>query len=120
MAKAASIDDYIAGFPPETQKILEELRALVRETAPNVTEKISYGIPTFNLHGTYLVYIAGWKRHVSLYPVTAGVAKTFGDELKPYQSGKGTLKFPLDKPMPVELIRRIVEFRVGEVGGNEA
>jgi uncharacterized protein YdhG (YjbR/CyaY superfamily) len=71
----SSIDEYIAEFPPETQKVLEELRALVRATAPDVTEKISYGIPTFDLNGHYLVYFAGWKKHIGFYPVTVGVAE---------------------------------------------
>lgn len=118
--KISTVDDYIAESPPETQEILEALRALVRETAPGVTESISYDMPTFNLNGHYLAYVAAWKKHVSLYPVTAGVAKTFGDEIKSYQSGKGTLKFPLDKPMPMELIRRVIEFRMEEISGNAA
>jgi uncharacterized protein YdhG (YjbR/CyaY superfamily) len=112
---ASSIDEYIAGFPPEVRTVLAELRALIREAAPGVTERISYALPTFDLNGRYLVYFAGWKKHISIYPVTAGVAKAFGDELEPYISGKGSLKFPHGRPLPMALIRRIVEFRVGDV-----
>jgi uncharacterized protein YdhG (YjbR/CyaY superfamily) len=115
----SSIDEYIAEFPPETQKVLEELRALIRATAPGVTEKISYAMPTFDLNGHYLVYFAGWKKHIGFYPVTAGVAEAFKEELKPYKSGKGSLQFALAQPMPTDLIRQIVEFRVGEVTGND-
>ena len=117
---ASSIDEYIAGFPPETQKVLEELRALIRATAPNVTEKISYAIPTFDLNGQYLVYFGAWKKHIGLYPITGGVAEAFKEELKPYKSGKGSVQLPLGQPMPMDLIRRIIEFRVKEVTGNHA
>ena len=96
---ASSIDEYIAEFPPETRKVLEELRTLIRETAPGVTEKISYGMPTFDLNGRYLVYFAGWKQHIGLYPVTAGVAEAFREELKAYKSGKGSVRFSLGHPM---------------------
>lgn len=115
---ASTIDDYIAGFPPATKKVLKQLRTLIRKTAPGVKERISYAIPVFDLNGRYLVYVAGWKTHISLYPVTAGVTQALKDELKPYRSGKGTLKFPLGKPMPAGLIRRIVKTRIKEVRGN--
>jgi uncharacterized protein YdhG (YjbR/CyaY superfamily) len=114
-SKASSVQAYIAECPPESRKVLKELRALIKATAPGATEKISYGIPTFNMNGRYLVYIAGWRKHISLYPVTGGVAREFKDEIKPYRSGKGTLQFPLTQPMPKALIRRIVKFRVAEV-----
>ena len=109
-----SIDEYIAGFPAETQKILEDLRALVQETVPDSTEKVSYGMPTFNLNGGYLVYFAAWKKHIAFYPVTPGVEKSLGKEIAPYRSGKGTLKFPLSNPMPISLITKIVQFRATE------
>jgi uncharacterized protein YdhG (YjbR/CyaY superfamily) len=117
---ARPIDTYIAKFPPETQKVLKKLRALIRSTAPDVTEKISYGIPAFDLNGHYLIYLAGWKKHIALYPVTPGVAKAFKEEIEPHWSGKGTLQFPLEQPMPMDLIRRIVKFRVKEIGGMPA
>jgi uncharacterized protein YdhG (YjbR/CyaY superfamily) len=116
---ASTIDEYIAEFPPATKKVLKQLRTVIRKAAPGVKERISYAIPVFDLNGRYLVYIAGWKSHISLYPVTAGVTRELKDKLKPYQSGKGTLKFPLEKPVPVGLIRQIVKSRIKEVRGNE-
>jgi len=110
---AGSIDEYIAGFPPETQKVLGEVRGLVREIAPEATETISYAIPTFDLGGKHLVHFAGYERHVGLYPAPSGMVE-FEAELVPYKQGKGSVQFPLDKPLPVDLIRRIVEFRVAE------
>ena len=117
-SRARSVPAYIAACPPESRKALKELRALIKRAAPRATEKISYGIPAFNLNGQYLVYLAGWKKHISLYPVTAGVARTFKDELKRYRTGKGTLQFPLAQRMPKGLIRRVVKFRVAEVDGS--
>ena len=113
-ATASPVDEYIAGFPPETRKLLEELRALIEATAPEVTERISYGIPTFDLDGRYLVYIAGFKNHVSLYPVTAELTEALGAEVAPYKKGKGTVQFPLGQPLPTGLIRRIVELKLEE------
>jgi len=109
---ASSIDDYIAGFPPETRKTLEELRALIRASAPDATETISYAIPTFDLNG-HLVHFAGYKQHIGFYPTGRGV-EAFKEELKPYKSGKGSVQFPLGQPLPTGLIRRIVEYRVAE------
>lgn len=113
---AKTIDEYIAEFPPETRKILEELRALIRATAPGAAEKISYAIPTFHLNGN-LVHFAGFARHVGLYPGPSGIA-AFQEELSPYKSAKGSVQFPLGEPLPVDLIRRIVEFRVAENTGK--
>jgi uncharacterized protein YdhG (YjbR/CyaY superfamily) len=107
---AGSIDEYIAGFPPETQKALEEVRALIRAVAPAATEKISYAIPAFDLHGT-LIYFAGFRGHIGLYPMASAI-EAFGEDLKPYKSGKGSVRFPLGKPLPSDLIRRIVAYRV--------
>jgi len=109
---ASSIDDYIAGFPPETRKTLEELRALIRASAPDATETISYAIPTFDLNG-HLVHFAGYKQHIGFYPTGRGV-EAFKEELKPYKGGKGSVQFPLGRPLPTGLIRRIVEYRVAE------
>jgi uncharacterized protein YdhG (YjbR/CyaY superfamily) len=111
----SSIDEYIAGFPAETQKVLKELRALIRSAAPRVTEKISYAMPTFDLNGHYLVYFAGWKKHIGFYPVTPTVAKKFKKELKDYKTGKGSMQIPLGQPLPKDLIRKIVKLRVDEV-----
>ena len=114
---ANSIDEYIAGFPPETQKVLEELRALIQASAPDATETISYAIPTFDLNGKHLVHFAGYERHVGLYPAPSGL-EAFKEALKPYKRGKGSVQFPLDQPLPKALIRRIVEFRVEQNTGK--
>ena len=110
---SGSIDEYIAEFPPETQKVLKELRALIRVTAPDATETISYAMPTFDLNGKHLVHFAGFAHHVGLYPMPSGI-EAFKDELEPYKNAKGSVQLPLGKPMPWDLIRRIVEYRVGE------
>lgn len=110
---AASIDEYIAAFPTEVQRVLEQIRTTIRDAAPDAEEAISYGIPTFNLMGRYLIYFAGFKKHVSVYPAPMGVAE-FSDEMSIYGSGKGTVKFPLDKPVPLDFVSRIVKFRVTE------
>ena len=109
---ARSIDEYIAEFPPETRKVLEELRALIKATAPDATEKISYAIPTFYLNGN-LVHFAGYEKHIGFYPGASGI-RTFQKDLKPYKSAKGSVQFPLGQPLPTDLIRRIVELRVEE------
>jgi uncharacterized protein YdhG (YjbR/CyaY superfamily) len=108
-----TIDEYIAGFPREVQKILKKIRATIRKAAPAAAEKISYQIPTFTLNGKYLIYFAAWKKHVALYPAPRGHEK-FKDELAAYEGGKGTVKFPLDRPIPFGLISRIVKFKVKE------
>ncbi len=114
---AKSIDDYIAEFPQDIQKVLEELRALIKASAPEVTELISYSIPTFDLNGKHLVHFAGYEKHIGFYPTGSGVA-AFKQELAPYKRGKGSVQFPLGQPLPTELIRRIVEFRVQENTGK--
>lgn len=108
MPAFATVDDYIASFPPDVQRTLEEVRAAIRAAVPGTQERISYGIPTFTLEGRYVVYFSGWKRHVSLYPIpdTSG-DPAFERELKRHMAGKGTLKFALDEPMPTELIQRV-------------
>ena len=93
--------------------MLEELRALIKASAPGATEKISYAMPTFDLNGRHLVHFAGYEKHVGFYPVPSGV-EAFEEELKPYKRGKGSVQFPLGRPMPMDVIRRIVEFRVDE------
>jgi len=111
-----SVDEYIAGFPPATARMLQELRALIRSIAPSATETISYGIPTFDLEGTHLVHFAGYGAHIGLYPAPSGIA-AFHDEPAPYKRAKGSVRFPLDRPLPSDLIRRMVAFRVEEVVG---
>ena len=111
--KPKTVSDYIAGFPPAVQTSLRKIRATVKQAAPGTKERISYGIPSLWLHGP-LIYFAGFKSHIGLYPMTATVRKHFKDELAEYLSGKATAKFPLDKPIPYTLIERIVKFRVKE------
>jgi uncharacterized protein YdhG (YjbR/CyaY superfamily) len=108
-----TIDAYIAAFPPEVQAILEQIRQVIHEEVPNLGETISYGMPTFTLHEKYLVYIAAHKKHIGLYPAPTGV-EAFQEAVALYGGGKGTLKFPLNKPMPFDLIRRVVRFRAKE------
>jgi uncharacterized protein YdhG (YjbR/CyaY superfamily) len=108
-----SIDEYISTFPKDVQKILEELRETIKAAAPGAEEKISYGIPTFTLNGKYLIYFAGWKNHISIYPIPSG-SEAFNQQVSKYVEGKGTLKFPLDKPLPMRLITKIVKYRVAE------
>ena len=107
------IDEYMAGFPKEVQEILQKIRMTIRKAAPRAEETISYKIPTFNLNGHYLIYFAAYKKHIALYPAPIG-APEFEEEISPYVSGKGTLQFPLDKPIPYKLITKIVKFRARE------
>jgi uncharacterized protein YdhG (YjbR/CyaY superfamily) len=107
-----TIDEYIAGFPPEVQAILQKVRATIRREAPQAQEAIKYRMPTFVLEGN-LVHFAGFARHVGFYPTPSGI-ENFAKELSVYESAKGSVQFPLDKPMPYELIGKIVRFRVKE------
>ena len=107
-----TIDEYIAPFPPDVRSILERLRATIRQAAPEAKEKIGYGIPTFTLHGN-LVHFAAYKNHIGFYPGATAIER-FQDALAPYETSKGTVRFPLDAPLPLELIKRIVEDRMQE------
>jgi uncharacterized protein YdhG (YjbR/CyaY superfamily) len=107
-----SIDDYIASFPPDVQEILEKIRSTIREAAPEAEETIKYRMPTFTLNGN-LVHFAAFKKHIGFYPVPTGIEK-FKKELSVYAGGKGSVQFPLDKPIPYDLIYRIVRFRTEE------
>ncbi|EIE00988.1 iron chaperone [Leptospira licerasiae] len=107
-----SIDEYIKTFPKEVQSILQELRKVIRETAPEASEKISYQIPTFYLNGN-LVHFAAYKNHIGFYPGASGIAK-FKKEIDNYKNAKGSVQFPIDQPLPFDLVRKIVKFRVGE------
>jgi len=111
-AKVASIDDYIAACPEDVRKPLERLRAAIRAAAPGAGEKISYGIPTFTLNGN-LVHFAAFTKHISFFPTSSGV-RAFKRELAAYSLATGTVRFPLGRPVPLGLIRRIVRFRVAE------
>jgi uncharacterized protein YdhG (YjbR/CyaY superfamily) len=109
----SSIDEYIATFPKETKKLLEEVRATIKAVAPDAREKISYQIAAFELNGKNLIHFAGWKNHISMYPIPSGT-KAFDKEVSHYAEGKGTLRFPMDKPLPLKLITKIVKFRVAD------
>ncbi len=108
----ASIDEYIVTFPEEVQKKLEELRAVIKAAAPDAEEKISYQMPTFALKGN-LVHFAAYKNHIGFYPTPSGIEEC-KDELSVYEGAKGSIRFPLDKPIPYDLIAKIVAFRVKE------
>jgi uncharacterized protein YdhG (YjbR/CyaY superfamily) len=108
----ANIDEYIASFPPDTQAILQKIRATVHQAAPEAQETISYQMPTFTLKGN-LVHFAAFKNHIGFYPTPTGVEQ-FQKELAPYKWAKGSIRFPLDQPMPYDLIRQIVLYRVQE------
>ena len=107
-----SMDEYIAGFPPDVQAILQRIRQTIRRAAPGAEETIKYRMPTFMLNGN-LVYFAAFKNHIGFYPVPTGIEK-FKRELSPYKQAKGSVQFPLDRPIPYGLISRIVKFRVKE------
>ncbi|WP_025689156.1 iron chaperone [Paenibacillus zanthoxyli] len=106
----SSIDEYIAACTPEVQEILQTLRQVIQESAPDAKEKISYQMPTFELHGN-LVHFAAFKKHIGFYPAPSGI-EAFKEEVKEYHKSKGTLQFPLDQPLPYDLISRIVKYRV--------
>ena len=107
-----TIDAYIKMFPPKTQKVLKGLRATIKAAAPDAKETINYAIPTFTLNGN-LVHFAAFDEHIGFYPTPSGVA-AFKKELASYTSAKGSVQFPLDKPLPLKLITRMVKFRVAE------
>lgn len=111
-AQAANIDEYISGFPKEVQEILEKLRAAIKKAAPEAKETINYAIPTFTLEGN-LVHFAAFKNHIGFYPAPSGIA-AFKKELSVYEGAKGSVQFPMDKPLPLSLVTKIVKFRVKE------
>ena len=115
MAKPKNINEYIKNFPAGTQKTLKQIRATIKKITPAAEEVISYGIPAFRLNERALIYFAGWKEHVSIYPVPKD--KAFQKEVENYQTGKGTLQFPLDKPLPLKVITKAVKLRVKENTG---
>jgi len=110
MQAAKSIDEYIAGFPPDIQKLLMQMRTTIRKAAPKAEEAIKYAIPTFVLNGN-LVHFAAFKNHIGFYPAPSGIAE-FKKELSVYDGSKGTIRFPFDKPLPLKLISDIVKYRV--------
>lgn len=108
-----NIDEYIANSSPEVRKILERIREIIRENAPRAVEAIRYGMPTFRLDEKNLIHFAAFQKHVGLYPTPSGIT-SFQKELSKYKQGKGSIQFPIDKPIPYDLIKRITAFRVSE------
>ncbi len=107
------VSEYISQFPDETQKVLEQIRELIRTNAPEAEELISYGMPGYKTYGKPLVYFAGYKNHIGFYATPTG-HQEFEKDLSGYKQGKGSVQFPLSEPLPLELIQRIVKFRVEE------
>jgi uncharacterized protein YdhG (YjbR/CyaY superfamily) len=116
MEKVNSIDEYIKGFSPDIQKLLQQVRATIKKAAPDAEETIKYAMPTFTLNGN-LVHFAAFKNHIGLYPTPNGI-EAFKKELSVYKGAKGSVQFPLDQPMPLELISKIVKYRVEQNGGK--
>jgi uncharacterized protein YdhG (YjbR/CyaY superfamily) len=114
-----SVNEYIASFPEETQKALEEVRAIIKSIAPDARENISYQIAAFEVKGKNFIHIAGWKKHISIYPIPSGT-EAFNKEIAKYADGKGTVKFPLDKSLPLKLIERVVKYRLADHLKNSA
>ena len=115
--KFKSIDEYVAMFPTNIQDVLEKLRRVIRESAPGAEEAISYKMPAFKLNGI-LVWFAAFKNHIGFYPKASAI-EAFKKELSAYEISKGTIRFPLDKPIPLDLVRRIVQYRVKENSGSK-
>lgn len=114
MQKPKDINDYIGSFPPATQKLLEEMRSTIQKAAPDAVEAISYAMPTFKLNGKNLVHFAGYEKHIGFYATPTG-HEAFAEDLSKYKQGKGSVQFPIDEPLPLGLVQRIVKFRVKEM-----
>jgi uncharacterized protein YdhG (YjbR/CyaY superfamily) len=119
MTRSRTVDEYIATQPPAAQVVLERVRSAIRKAAPDAEECISYQIPAFKLDGRVLLYFAGFKEHYSVYPASDAMVAAFDGELDAYRVSKGTLRFPLSKPVPTRLIRRIAKFRAEEFAARE-
>jgi uncharacterized protein YdhG (YjbR/CyaY superfamily) len=109
-----SVDEYLATLPVDVQKVLERARAIVKKALPAAEEVISYQIPAYKLSGRAVLYLAGWKEHLSLYPITPALSEALGEALAPHVAGRGTLRFALSEPLPVKLIERIAKLRAQE------
>ena len=109
-----TMDEYIKTFPKDVQSILEKMRQTIREAAPEAVETISYQIPTFKLNGKNLVHFAAWKNHIGFYPTSSGT-EAFKKELSRYKAAKGSVQFPIEKPIPYDLVKKIVIFRMKEI-----
>ena len=113
MKKAKDVDEYISGYPKETQKLLKQMRATIKEVAPQAEEVISYMMPGYKLNGT-LVWFAAFTKHIGFYPRGGSAIEAFKKELAGYKTSKGAIQFPMDKPLPISLIKKIVKFRVAQ------
>ncbi|HEU4919269.1 MAG TPA: DUF1801 domain-containing protein [Candidatus Limnocylindrales bacterium] len=115
MGEPTTVDEYLATLPPERRSAMEQLRQAVTAAAPGATESLAYKMPALRSHGDqFLVSYDAYKNHYSLFPASDAVIEGLGDELRPYLAGKGTIRFPADRPIPLDLVRRIVEIRVSE------
>jgi uncharacterized protein YdhG (YjbR/CyaY superfamily) len=119
MTRVRTIGEYVQTFPESVQNILEKMRQTIKRAAPEATEAISYQMPTFKLHGKNLVHFAAFKNHIGLYPIPSAI-EAFKQELSSYKQGKGSVQFPLDRPVPFDLVEKIVMFRVKEVLSKNA
>lgn len=114
MPTPETVSEYIASTPPKARKLLQQIRRAIKKAAPEISERISYRIARFDLDGKYLLYMAAFKDHVSIYPATASMMAKYGEQLKPFRSGAGTLRFELDARLPLGLITKVARLRVQE------
>ncbi|HKS04900.1 MAG TPA: DUF1801 domain-containing protein [Gemmatimonadaceae bacterium] len=114
MKRPASVAEYLAAVPPKPRKALRQIRAAIRKASTGITERISYGIPTFDFDGKYLLYMAAFKNHISIYPATKRMMAKYGAQLRPYRAGAGTLRFRFDARLPLALITKLARMRVRE------
>jgi uncharacterized protein YdhG (YjbR/CyaY superfamily) len=118
MPKPASVQDYLAGLPDDRRAVLEQLRQTVRAAAPDAEETIAYDMPALRIDGRFLVSYAAYKAHYSLFPANEVVVEACGEDLRPYLAGQGTIRFPANRPVPFDLVTRVVKARVAEVAGR--
>jgi len=119
MTTPATVEEYLATLPADRRGAVEDLRRTIRAAAPDAVETIAYSMPAFRSQaGQFLVSYAAYKRHYSLFPGSAAMARALGDEIAPFLAGRGTIRFPADRPIPVELVRKVVEIRIAEVGAR--